>query len=108
MNPARVGYPEWLYQKAASSHDLCQGRVILELHYNRSSDREHASVTRAFLSTFAAALLCTPAFAAGQAPAAQSVSGTHTDTNMAVADVVVTDSRHIPVHSLTVARLHGS
>jgi len=60
-------------------------------------------VTRAFLSTFVAVLLCVPALAAGQTPAAETASNVLAGSNLVVVDVVVTDTRHKPVHGLTAA-----
>jgi VWFA-related protein len=60
-------------------------------------------VKRAFLSTFVAALLCTPALAAQQATTPQTAPNPHPGTNLVVVNVVVTDARHNPVHNLTKA-----
>lgn len=56
-------------------------------------------MTRVFLCTFVAALLCMSAFAAGP----ETASSPHPNTNLVVVDVVVTDALHNPIHNLTAA-----
>jgi len=60
-------------------------------------------LTRPFLSFFILVSLGAPAVAVGQSPAAESASTLQANANLVVVDVVVTDSRHSPVHNLTSA-----
>lgn len=57
-------------------------------------------MTRLFFSTFIAASLCAPVLAAAQDPAAPPASTIQASTNLVVVDVVVTDSKHNPLHNL--------
>lgn len=58
-------------------------------------------MTRSFLSGLIAALLCAPMFSSGQSAATEPASTIQASANLVVVDVVVTDNRHNPVHSLT-------